>query len=145
MTDDVTHYGPHPAGFGDTQHKGLLKDCTAPDCEPRAQAAELRTAAEKLRELASKATTDICPDWIYSAVRHVVRNCNVECSHDEHQDGTEPEWDRYDDSPYMAAMHPGVGAALADLLDDQADGDDHGVINPWALNVARQINGTQEA
>jgi hypothetical protein len=46
------------------------------------------------------------------------------------------------DAVYIAAMHPGVGAALADLLDDQADGDDEGVINPWALAVARQILGT---
>ncbi|MFC1260678.1 MULTISPECIES: hypothetical protein [Streptomyces] len=43
---------------------------------------------------------------------------------------------------YIAAMHPGVGTALADLLLDQADGDDEGEINPWALAVARQINGS---
>lgn len=41
---------------------------------------------------------------------------------------------------YIAAMDPTVGLALADLLDDQADGDDEGVINPWALAVARAIN-----
>jgi len=40
---------------------------------------------------------------------------------------------------YIAAMHPGVGLALADLLDDQAFGDDEGVINPWALAVARAV------
>jgi hypothetical protein len=43
---------------------------------------------------------------------------------------------------YIAAMEPAVGLVLADLLDDQAAGDDEGVINPWALAVARQILGT---
>ena len=33
---------------------------------------------------------------------------------------------------------------LADLLDDQADGDDEGVINPWALAVARAISGGEQ-
>lgn len=32
---------------------------------------------------------------------------------------------------------------LADLLDDQADGDDEGEVNPWALAVARVLNGPQ--
>lgn len=41
---------------------------------------------------------------------------------------------------YIAAIDPTVGLALADLLDDQADGDDEGVINPWALAMARAIN-----
>lgn len=44
---------------------------------------------------------------------------------------------------YIALMQPAVGAALADLLDDLADGDDEGFVNPWALGLARQINGTQ--
>jgi len=45
--------------------------------------------------------------------------------------------------PDPAAMHPAVGRALAELLDDQADGDDEGVINPWALAVAQQILGNR--
>lgn len=45
------------------------------------------------------------------------------------------------DATYIALMGPSLGTALADLLDDQADGDDEGVINPWALAVARQILG----
>lgn len=45
---------------------------------------------------------------------------------------------------YIALMQPAVGAALADLLDDLADGDDEGFVNPWALGLARQINGTQD-
>ncbi|CAL9609431.1 hypothetical protein SUDANB1_05594 [Streptomyces sp. enrichment culture] len=51
-------------------------------------------------------------------------------------------------SPAVAAhaiavrVPPAVVEAVADLLDDQADGDDEGVINPWALAVARAVNGT---
>ncbi|MFB7736221.1 hypothetical protein ACFC08_17910 [Streptomyces sp. NPDC056112] len=47
-----------------------------------------------------------------------------------------------EDQAVVQLLHPGVGLALADLLDDQADGDDEGVINPWALAVARAINGS---
>jgi hypothetical protein len=49
-------------------------------------------------------------------------------------------------SPAVAAhtvavrISPAAAEALADLLNDQADGDDEGVVNPWAL--ARQILGT---
>ncbi|MGW1979204.1 hypothetical protein [Streptomyces sp. NPDC001889] len=42
---------------------------------------------------------------------------------------------------YVAAMHPGLGAALAEWLEDAADGDDRGEISPYALEVARQILG----
>ncbi|MET9436916.1 hypothetical protein [Streptomyces sp. NPDC006551] len=31
----MTHYGPHPAGYGDTEHKGIIEDCTSPECEAR--------------------------------------------------------------------------------------------------------------
>ncbi|MER5461629.1 hypothetical protein ABT010_13265 [Streptomyces sp. NPDC002668] len=112
---------------------------------------ELRAAAAKLRGLASKATTGICPDWIYSAVRHIARNCNVDCSHDDHQSYEQPEWDRYEDSPYIAAMHPGVGLALAQWLETEAEtwaGDEvHSRCSEKActleaaLAVARQILG----
>ena len=110
---------------------------------------ELRAAAEKLRELAAKATTDICPDWIYSAVRHVARNCEIECSHDDHQAWDQPQWDWYEDWSYIAAMHPGVGYALADWLDTEAQRlattahpDWQEVCSPNAVTVARQILGT---
>jgi hypothetical protein len=104
---------------------------------------ELRTAAEKLRALASKATTGICPDWIYNAVRHVARNCQIECSHDDHQDWEQPEWDRYADSPFISAMHPRVGLALADWLDETArNAEPFGEINTHAVETARAINGT---
>ncbi|MEU1309468.1 hypothetical protein ABZ419_11315 [Streptomyces cinnamoneus] len=40
---------------------------------------------------------------------------------------------------FVAAMDPASGLTLADLLDDLADGDDEGVINPYALAVARLL------
>ena len=42
---------------------------------------------------------------------------------------------------YIALMHPGVGLALADWLDDAAEGDEHGEHNPYALAVARLLLG----
>jgi hypothetical protein len=44
---------------------------------------------------------------------------------------------------FVGPPFPGLAEPLADLLDDQADGDDEGVINPWALAVARAILGRQ--
>ncbi|MFF3324931.1 hypothetical protein [Streptomyces sp. NPDC002889] len=50
-------------------------------------------------------------------------------------------------SPAVAAhtewvkIRPAAAEALAELLDDLADGDDEGEINPWALAVARALNG----
>ena len=82
-------------------------------------AGTLRAAAEKLRDAATNATPDICPEWTANAIRHVARKAAIDCSHDEHQD-TPPEWDPHHDAPYFAVMHPGVGAALADWLDHHA-------------------------
>jgi hypothetical protein len=42
---------------------------------------------------------------------------------------------------YIALMHPDVGLALADWLNDAAGGDDHGEHNPYALVVARRLLG----
>jgi hypothetical protein len=46
-----------------------------------------------------------------------------------------------DDAAWIALMHPGVGLALADWLDDAAEGDAQGEINPYTLAVARQFLG----
>ncbi|MFJ7297627.1 hypothetical protein [Streptomyces collinus] len=44
---------------------------------------------------------------------------------------------------YIAAMHPGIGAALADWLDSEAE---HGTsIDPAALTLARRITAAAEA
>lgn len=120
--------------------------------DARTPADELRAAAEKLRELATAATPGICPHWAYMAVRHIARNCEIECDHDEHRNLDQPTWDRFEDAPYIAAMHPGVGLALADWLDGTAatieavtrkHGDAAHEGSHWvapALAVAREIN-----
>ena len=46
---------------------------------------------------------------------------------------------------YITLMQPAVGAALADWLEDAEAGDDEGVVNPYALTVARLINGEEAA
>ncbi|APE21368.1 MULTISPECIES: hypothetical protein [Streptomyces] len=94
---------------------------------------ELRAAAEKLRDYTS--TTSPAP-W------HVNQWDNVETAGREEMAEVWPlQANPSANATYIALMHPGVGTALADLLDDQADGDDEGVINPWALAVARALNG----
>ncbi|MET8746380.1 hypothetical protein [Streptomyces sp. NPDC004728] len=88
---------------------------------PDTPAAKLRQAAMRIRGLNASATPGICPDWTYNAVRHIARNCQIECSHDNHQGHNQPEWDRYEDAPYITLMqNPGLGNALADWLDKEA-------------------------
>lgn len=97
-----------------------------PDATP---AQELREAARLMRERAKEAEQagydsdhpgkPWCPEWTYTAVRHVQRNCDIECS--EHEWGTEKEgecnrWGRYA-GYHIAGMHPGVALAVADWLD----------------------------
>ncbi len=114
------------------------------DCEPAvtdtSQAALLREAADKLRALATAAAASRPAPWSVSCAATV----------------TSPRPDGFDYvtgyttrtgtavAEHIAAMDPAVGEALADLLDDLADGDDgddEGVINPWALAVARLLLG----
>lgn len=115
-------------------------------------AEELRAAAEQLRTLAKAATQ---PPW------HVVE-------YDQPDDfeaglGQSPEsldivghgyegggFDKLTDAQYVAAMHPGVGAALADWLDSYAKSLAATTHPGWqettagpALAVARQILGSQ--
>lgn len=82
-------------------------------------AAELRTAASKLRELAEGATPGPW-DWEPAipsqlGAQHdaglTSPSCRLTAGHDI--------WIR--DAVYIAAMHPLVGLALADLLDSLAD------------------------
>lgn len=100
---------------------------------------ELRTAAEKLRALASAATPGpwegVVDDhgrgevdasiWADSISYYVTEKISSGGRHKA-------------DAHYIATMHPGVGTALADWLDSEAD---HGLnIDPAALTVARRIN-----
>ena len=45
------------------------------------------------------------------------------------------------DLALIGMMHPGASLALADWLDDAAEGDAQGEINPYALAVARALLG----
>lgn len=102
---------------------------------------QLRAAAEKLRSLITFLGDNRGP-WKVgtppSGYPQSISNVGVPyCVADTHEDPSIPV---FTIAPYIATMHPGIGKALADLLDDQADGDHEGVINPWALAVARAIN-----
>lgn len=77
------------------------------------------------------ATDDVCAEWTRAAVRHIARNCEIECcwSHTETDPPTVPhdsdgdseaQWDRYKDAEHIASWHPAVALAVADWLDDIA-------------------------
>jgi len=94
-------------------------------------AAELRQAAETLRKRATAEGAWPCAEYISSGIRHLQRNCDLECSHGEWSEADQkyidtgcpsPEgsWDRYSTATYIATMHPGVGLALAEWLDHQS-------------------------
>ena len=117
---------------------------TAPD-----PAARLCEAAALIRKHATDATPGICPGYVRSAVRHVARNCDIHCGHDEHYEGPdEAIWDRYNDAPWIALVHPGVGEALAAWLESVAERltatthpEWQATFEPHALAVADQILG----
>ena len=91
-------------------------------------AAELRAAASKLRELAQRATPG---PWRLGSDRWAA--LVADRKHPDRMVGGGWEWDdayggclvaeslMRPDREYFAAMHPLVGAALADLLDSLAD------------------------
>lgn len=106
-------------------------------------AEEIATAAARLRELADRATSNVCPEFVVRAVHHIGVRGDIDCEHDDHD--TTTMWGRYNDGPYYATMHPGVGKALAawlgtwlgiDLREDAALPEDA----QHALAIARQIN-----
>ncbi|CAL9647524.1 hypothetical protein [Streptomyces sp. enrichment culture] len=105
-------------------------------------AQELRTAANKIRTLAKAISTPDERDQVF---------------HADGTDVTQGCTGRYDVATtqtteladYIAAMHPGVGTALADWLDATAatlDANTHpgwqDTVAPHSLAVARAINGT---
>jgi hypothetical protein len=110
---------------------------------------ELRTAATKLRELATAATPGPWATDTSIPYGHRVGSSNagadwVARTGEHGQTGSES------DASYIAAMGPNVGTALADWLDSWT-GIDLYEAGPLpedarhALAVARAINGTQEA
>jgi hypothetical protein len=115
-------------------------------------ASDLRKAAETLRERANAATpgpwamgtTGIeCGDhWHVLAFESMQAVCHIRSDDGDNED------QRPRDAGYIATMHPGVGLALADLLDqiakDREDDPYMGkVFDAASLEVARLINGGQ--
>lgn len=111
---------------------------------------KLRAAAEKLRKLTGQAiegpwtatwseqqyelkgpsSVDPIAEWTYA-----IATWEPKASEQRAECDTA-------DADYIAAMHPGVGLALADWLESEAEfGADPG-IGPAALTVARLINGS---
>lgn len=110
---------------------------------PDQPAALLRQAAEKLRSAATNATSG---PWIVHEAHGFLRVDNNR----GHSGADLPEWNR-DTAEYIALMHPGVGAALADWLENTAIKLHHsthpewqGNVEPHALAVARQVLGVAE-
>lgn len=105
---------------------------------------ELRTAAEVLRRDAEAARRASPPPWTVTD-EHVVRCADGMVVAD--RSGTDHPAERAD-LPYIAAMHPGVGAALADWLEFEADlidrvpGAELRGRSERALAVVRQITAT---
>ncbi|MEU3528872.1 hypothetical protein AB0E62_34325 [Streptomyces sp. NPDC038707] len=116
-------------------------------------ASEIRTAAEKLRALATAASTDGRRKNAPTARWHFKKRDNRGYIYSENPVGpgvritpstpASPGM-RPEHGEYAATMDPTVGLLLADLLEDQADGDDQGEINPWALALARELNGGEQ-
>lgn len=102
---------------------------------------ELRTAADKLRQDAEAARRASPPPWAVTDER-VVRCADGMIVAD--RSGTDHPAERAD-LPYIAAMHPGVGAALAAWLEswtgiDLYEAGSFPEDAKHALAVARQIN-----
>lgn len=90
----------------------------------------LRRAASLMRERAEAATEGVCPAWTAAAVRHIARNCDIDCEYlscehteaddDAGRSGSAAGWDRYDDAEYIASWHPAVALKVAASLDQAA-------------------------
>jgi len=80
---------------------------------------------EELNELeklaGGAASGEWCRDWTYSAIRHVQRNCDIECGrHSSGEDDECQSFDRYD-GPYIAYANPDrIRRLIADLREAKA-------------------------
>ncbi|MFE2832231.1 hypothetical protein ACFXI6_14455 [Streptomyces mirabilis] len=129
-------------------------------------AEELRAAAEKLRTLATEATPGPWRqhDTHLGQYGHTATVLSGEGNDTDLRawlpSMSQESWDEarnvWNDAAYMAALHPGVGLALADWLDETAtevtaaEGTEYalhpdgGAFASWeaALAVARAVNGS---
>jgi hypothetical protein len=95
---------------------------------------ELRAAATRLRSLATAATPG---PWEQTGIGDY--GWTVSSSSSALVDTVDSEEGRAD-ADYIAAMHPGVGLALAAWLESEAEFGLNPGIDPAALTVARAIN-----
>jgi len=106
---------------------------------------EIRAAADRLRELAGAVTPGawtahlLPPNEHHRHPAHWVKTEYAEGDTTSLEVIADCPW-RQADADYIAAMDPAVGKALADWLDDAANGDDYGEVDPHALAIARLIN-----
>ena len=63
---------------------------------------EIQAAIDKLT--ASKPNLTACPEYQRKAVRHIARNCDMECECDNAD--TTCGWDRYETAPGAGHAHP---------------------------------------
>ena len=93
------------------------------------QVATLELAATLLRREAKRAqgydqSSMWCPRYMYSGIRHLQRNCDVYCDEPGHDDDIVDCFQPARHAGiYIAAMSPPVGLAIADFLQDVAEGD----------------------
>lgn len=92
-----------------------------------------RELLHRAADLIEKSTEDatkvrICSEWTRQAVRHIARNCDIDCNHDDLEerwvDGqlvdaegvSHGGWDRYGDAPWFALMGAYLAAPLVSWL-----------------------------
>ena len=70
---------------------------------------------DEVRELlAVIAPTPWCKDWLYTAIRHVVRNCDLECGSDVHSPSECSQPNKYD-GDRIAALVNAIPFLLSEL------------------------------
>ncbi|MFE4647705.1 hypothetical protein [Streptomyces sp. NPDC056707] len=127
MTDQITHQGPHPDHGGLTTHLGTRDTCSGPDCGPRDPEDEICEAVLDLEGLYTAAYGDT---W---RIAREEEDIHPEGDGSRRAIGIEPADGDADivvfqaddiaeeDAAYIAAMHPGVGRLLAELLHEIAE------------------------
>ncbi|MBC7594557.1 MAG: hypothetical protein H7288_11570 [Kineosporiaceae bacterium] len=97
---------------------------------------EIQAAIEKLT--ASKPNLTACPEFQRKAVRHIARNCEIECECTNDECG----WDRYETSPALDMLVRTIDAQLVimrggiEFTRRHPDLHDEDI-----LSLARAING----
>lgn len=102
----------------------------------------IQAAIEKLEAL--KALPWPCADWTQNAVRHIARNCEIECYDDSHED--ELTWDRYETGPAIFLLSQTIDAQLAILrhaIENQEIAHGWVTVDNDAVVLAESILGEQ--